>query len=407
MAADVLGKLTVEQTPAALRPFAHFTAAKRVRFGAVALAAELDADEQFRGRVADLVAQTSPRLADAVRGGSATSASDPVDVEVVAYLLRPAGWQELITECAARSSPSADPRELARLREQVAQLKSQSRSQTARAKQAARAAGAQRSAEFTEAQDRLRARTAQLRAAEQAAEQACSRADAAERDVLAAQAANAAQETELRRLRGRIAELERTVENARRVARAEREIDDARLWLLIDTMTRAAAGVRRELSLPAPTSRPADLVASAAVGDMARSVDDAGFLDRLLALPNAHLVVDGYNVTKTGYGELPLADQRKRLIASLAALAGQRRAEVTVVFDGSARPPVMPAAPRGIRVLFSAPTEIADDVIRRVVAGEPVGRPVLVATSDRQVQRDIQRDGGWVVPSRVLLDRLG
>ena len=75
---------------------------------------------------------------------------------------------------------------------------------------------------------------------------------------------------------------------------------------------------------------------------------DAAALDAVLALPHAHLVVDGYNVTKTGYGDLPLEQQRTRLIASLAPLAAQSGAEITIAFDGGARPPAQPAdAARG------------------------------------------------------------
>jgi predicted RNA-binding protein with PIN domain len=58
-------------------------------------------------------------------------------------------------------------------------------------------------------------------------------------------------------------------------------------------------------------------------------------------------------------------------------------------------------------VLFSAADEIADDLIRRIVAAEPAGRPVVVVTSDRQVIADTARDGAWAVPSAVLLARLG
>jgi predicted RNA-binding protein with PIN domain len=57
-------------------------------------------------------------------------------------------------------------------------------------------------------------------------------------------------------------------------------------------------------------------------------------------------------------------------------------------------------------VLFSAADEIADDLIRRLVAGEPAGRPVVVVTSDRQVISDTGRNGAWSVPSAVLLARL-
>ncbi len=173
-------------------------------------------------------------------------------------------------------------------------------------------------------------------------------------------------------------------------------------------MTEAASGIRRELSLPPPTRRPAEGVAGTA-GPLPdrRSTDDPAALDRLLALPNPHLIVDGYNVTKAGYPDLPLADQRSRLIAGLAGLGGQARVEITLAFDGGERPPVAPATPRGVRVLFSAATETADDLIRRLVSAEPHGRPIVVVTSDQQVQRDVQRSGAWAVPSSVLLRRLG
>ena len=54
-----------------------------------------------------------------------------------------------------------------------------------------------------------------------------------------------------------------------------------------------------------------------------------------------------------------------------------------------------------MRVLFSAADEIADDLIRRLVAAEPPGRPVVVVTSDRQVVTDVSRAGAWTVPSAV------
>jgi predicted RNA-binding protein with PIN domain len=79
---------------------------------------------------------------------------------------------------------------------------------------------------------------------------------------------------------------------------------------------------------------------------------------------------------------------------------------VTVVFDGATRPPAMPPAPRGVRVLFSAPGEIADDVIRRLVAAEPEGRPVMVVSSDKEVATDVARAGAYAVPSALLLRRL-
>ena len=120
-----------------------------------------------------------------------------------------------------------------------------------------------------------------------------------------------------------------------------------RLRLLLDTVVDGAQGLRRELALP-PVSdgaRPADLVgedlagsgaAAADVRARALAEDEPGRLDQLLGLPQVHLVIDGYNVTKTGYGSLPLDGQRQRLLTRLGALAAQTGAEVTVVFDGAA-----------------------------------------------------------------------
>jgi predicted RNA-binding protein with PIN domain len=409
IAADVLGKLPAEEVPAALRPLARFAPAKRQRLGAVALAAAIDADDVFRAKVADVVAQTSPELTAAVRDGGPTGAADPVDVSVVAYLTRPAGWAQVVAAAnrrwtAERGAASGQRAEIERLRAEVAELRAQLKGEPARVRDAVAAAAAAGTAELAELRKAVRERTRELRAAERERDQA--RADAS---ALTArlEAATAAHDAELRRLRARQAEAERSAETARRESRAERDVDDARLWLLVDTLVQAASGVRRELSLAPPQLRPADALATATAGAGPRTAADPAALDRLLALPNVHVIVDGYNVTKTGYGELSLAEQRARLVGALAALAAQSGAEVTVAFDGGAKPPVQPATPRGVRVLFSAAGEIADDLIRRLVAAEPPGRPILVVTSDQQVVTDTGRDGAWSVPSAVLLARLG
>ena len=389
--------------------FARFTPTKRARLGATQLAAVLDADDVFRSRVADAVAEALPQLAAAVRDGESTVASDPVDTAVVAYLMRPTDWQRVVAEAnerhaAERADSRAGAAEVAQLRARIDELKGRLRAEVAQGKAAVASAAGAAEAELADLRKQLRARTGELRAVERARDDAQAvAADATRR----AEAAESAREAETRRLRSRISELERAVESARRGTRVERDMDDARLWLLVDTVTEAAAGIRRELSLPAPPMRPADTVGSAEARAQRRVVGDPAALDALLALPNAHLIVDGYNVTKAGYGELPLADQRTRLIGALAAVAARSGAEITVAFDGGLRPPAMPPTPRSVRVLFSAPDEIADDLIRRVVAAEPPGRPLLVVSSDRQVALDVGRAGAWTADAAVLLARFG
>ena len=204
----------------------------------------------------------------------------------------------------------------------------------------------------------------------------------------------AAADAETRRLRRRLAELEQQLAATRRGARDDRDAATTRTRLLVDTLADAVHGLRRELALPAVDVLPADLVdavdptrpSPADTTGRALRVDDPVLLDQLLALPQVHLVVDGYNVTKTGYPALALDRQRQRLLGDLAPLVARTGAEVTVVFDGAELQHVPPVAgPRGVRVRFSPPGVIADELIRRLVAAEPQGRPLVVVSTDREV----------------------
>jgi predicted RNA-binding protein with PIN domain len=409
IAADVVGRLPIDEVPAALRTIAKFTPAKRARLGGTALSAALDADGEFRTKVADVVAESSPQLAEAVRARTSTAASDPIDTALVAYLIRPEGWTEVLAEANARwvdergrNDASTEANE--KQREQITELRARLKTENARIREAVSAASAETAVEIAELRRQLRSRTSELRAAERARDEAQAALVEAQGRI---ETKESAHDAELRRVRARITELERAAESAKREARTDRDVDDARLWLLVDTLAEAAAGIRRELSLSAPAVRPADAVTSAPSSAVTRRANDPAAVDRLLALPNVHVIVDGYNVTKTGYGELALADQRTRLISSMAALAGRSGAEITIAFDGGTKPPAQPRTPRGVRVLFSASDEIADDLIRRLVAAEPEGRPIVVVTSDQQVVTDVLRAGAWTVPSAVLLARLG
>ncbi len=412
LAAVVVGRLPAEAVPPTLRAIARFTPAKRQRLGSAALAAALDGNDDFRERIADAVAEASPDLVAAVRAGTPTAAADPIDVAVAAYLTRPPGWRATLAEAnrrwsADREAESGSDEELARLRAELAASKTERRAEPARLRAAVAAATEELQTELADLRRALRDRTRELRVAERHRDEArrAEKDQRAQRERL-----ESSHDAELRRSRARISELERVAEAGRRDSREARDIDDARLWLLVDTLVQAANGIRRELPLTPPDVRPADAVPA---GDddgaeaFGRSAADPAALDRLLGLPNVHVVIDGYNVTKTGYGDLPLIEQRSRLIGSLAPLAAQSGAEITVAFDGAARPAVQPPAPRGVRVLFSAADEIADDLIRRLVSAEPPGRAVVVVTSDRQVVSDTGRDGAWAVPSAVLLTRLG
>ncbi|HZB33567.1 MAG TPA: NYN domain-containing protein [Streptosporangiaceae bacterium] len=412
-AAELIGTLPPEEVPAPLRRIAKFEPRKRAKRAATPIAAQLEGDEEFRTRVVDYVREAHPGFIDAIEAGAPPAAADPVQVAAIAYLVRPAGWTRYVEAArselersAAAAEEAAAAQEIAMLREQLTAAKS------VRAEEIDKLRGELRDSRTEVAELRRK-----LHEARQAAKAARERADALAAETAAersaAAAAEAAAHKEIRKVRGRLAEAEAAAEYARRAAREGRSVDDARLRVLLDALMDAAQGLRRELALPATISRPADTVSAVApagpglLPGRALSEQDPGLFDKLLTLPQVHLIVDGYNVTKTGYGELPLADQRNRLVTRLGGLASQTKAEITCVFDGAdLDAPVAITAPRGVRVLFSPPGETADELIGRLVRTEPAGRAVVVVSSDREVADAARRAGARPASSALLLRRL-
>ncbi|MEV8422362.1 NYN domain-containing protein [Streptomyces niveus] len=415
LVSDAFGGLTVTELPAQLRQYARFTPSRRARFAGNAMAAALESDPVFRQRIGERFGQVDPELAAAVESGSPPPAADPVDVAAAAYVLRPVGWVKLVAAAGeevqradAERADEENRRELERLREELAQARASTKSETERLRTELDAA--RREAESTHR--KLRSALSDVKRGE-----AALRRMAAEMETARAEAATqlSAAVSESRRLKARLAEAESAVEAGRRAAREGRSVEDMRLRLLLDTVLESAQGLRRELALPPAAAHPADLVDAVEPGRMspkdvaARALSDMdpALLDQLLALPQAHLVVDGYNVTKTGYPTMPLEKQRLRLLGGLAMLAAQSGAEMTCVFDGAElAAPVLLAPPRGVRVLFSKPGVTADELIRQLVRAEPPGRPVVVVSTDREVADGVARAGARPVASALLLKRL-
>jgi predicted RNA-binding protein with PIN domain len=123
----------------------------------------------------------------------------------------------------------------------------------------------------------------------------------------------------------------------------------------------------------------------------------------LLVDSGAPVLVDGYNVAMLGWPEAPLPEQRTRLLDTLDDLACRAGTSIQVVFDGAEVGPAPPAKNRQVRVQFSPPGVIADDELRRLVAGMPPTGPVVVATNDRALATDLRRMGANVVSSEQLL----
>jgi len=411
-AAAALPGLPAADVPPAVRPVARFAPGKRARVGAPVLVAGLRDFATFRAAVAGWMREHRP---EELSGGE----TDPVTAASAAVLLGEPGAGEQVTEVGRRAVAvrlgSERDAALARAERLTAEVQRLQRELT-EARAGVQQAGTASEAEAERLRGRLREQGVRLR---QAQDETARATGVHHAEIEELRRALGAAMVDRDRERERVAAARRQAaravadaEAARHTAREARQADEVRLSLLVDTVAGAVSGLRRELGLGQdPTSRggprPADLVRGASTSSVAvGGVADPAALDRLLALPSVHLVVDGYNVTKTGYPDLTLSAQRDRLAAALAALAARTGAEVTVVFDGAAVVAVPIAASRGVRVLFSDPGVLADDVIRSIVAAEPAGRPLVVVTSDREVTDSVRRQGAHPAPSAVLLARL-
>ncbi|HEX6499263.1 MAG TPA: NYN domain-containing protein [Micromonosporaceae bacterium] len=414
LAAAALSGLPTEELPVPLRRVAKFAPNRRARLGGAAIAIQLAGDPLFRQRIADRAVEEAGDLGTTVMAGQCPAAADPVEVAALAYLGRPQGWVELVESAVEAVRVEADNAAVAALVREAEQRAARAEHDRA----VARVEADKLRDELARVRDELGGLREEVRVLgkalreSQAREKRAVELVAVEKGRLARAAAD--HDAELRRLRARLAEAEAAAGASRHAAKEARQVDEARLWLLLETIGQAAAGLRRELALEPAVRLPADAVADEAAdrpeaaGARARALaaDDPARLDQLLALPKAHLVVDGYNVTKRGFGEMSLEQQRNRLVSGLGGIAAQTGAEVTVVFDGAERLVGLPPAPRGVRVLFSRKGETADELIRRLVRAEPPGRPIVVISSDREVADGVRRHGAHPLASDALLNRL-
>jgi predicted RNA-binding protein with PIN domain len=415
LAAAALPGLGGDEIPVALRRVARFAPNRRARLGGREIAAQLAGDPLFRQRISTRVLEDAGDLGAAVASGMAPAAADPVEVAALAYLARPDGWRDLIDHAGQAVQAEADSAAVA------GQLRA-AEHRIARAEHD-RAVAKVEADKLRDELARVREELGQLREEARTATRALRETQAAQKrasDLLATEKGRASRvaadhDSEVRRLKTRLAEAEALAATGKQSAKDARAADDARLWLLVETIGQAASGLRRELALGPSGKMPADFVADKSAerpGSPERSraraqdTDDPGRLDQLLALPRAHLVVDGYNVTKRGFAEMSLEQQRKRLITGLGGIAAQTGDEVTVVFDGAERVHGLPPAPRGVRVLFSRKGDTADELIRQLVRAEPAGRPIVVISSDREVADGVRRHGAYPMGADSLLRRL-
>jgi len=406
LAAQALSDLEPRQLPAPLRKVAQFTPSRRARLAGAMIASALETDEGFRDRIAALVRAGHEDLVEAI-AADAVATIDPTEVAAIAYLTRGEGWQHAFdaaldaveAERAASAASAAEESDTnERLRAAADQLREELRS--ARATHRREIDALKR--DNTDLRRKLGDARTRARTAEEERDAAAAELESAtERERQRASESDA----EIRRLRQRLEAAVADLGDQRRQARDERAQESVRARLLLDTVIDGAQGLRRELALPPAETLPADTVGgdeSAARGAGYATVGDPSRLRSLLELPRVHLVVDGYNVSKSAWGDSPLDRQRTRLVSELAGVAARTSAEVTVVFDG-AEVAASPPSARGVRVRFSPAGVTADDVIARLVSAEPTGRPIVVVSNDAEIASHARREGARPATSQALV----
>lgn len=134
--------------------------------------------------------------------------------------------------------------------------------------------------------------------------------------------------------------------------------------------------------------------------------DDApGSLAAWLKEQDVRLLVDGYNVSKSAgaYGDLDLDTQRERVLDGVARLARKNNVQATVVFDGSDVPPGTSRKKRGpVKVEYSRADETADDHLVSLLERWP-NVPVILVTSDRELQERAAARGATIASSGQFL----
>ena len=361
--------------------------------------AVVESDDEFRERVAD--------------------GTEEGDVGRIGWLwlTRPEGWEE---EC----------QELAAAAEQESEQAADAQSTHALEQKLERAEAAQKKVERQREKaerDRDAARTeaAQARTeARQAAEEAKDLADQlgkmrAERDeanktLERTQRTGARTEAKLKSAQTQIDRLKKDLRSAREQHRAEVDTLEERLAVAEDEVAQArAAGFEPPVEDESEPEPPPPLThrtpAALPPGTLKDTVEAAEHL--LRHVHDVAVLVDGYNVTFKSWQEMPVREQRVRLLQKLEELSSRYSgAEFVVVFDGTATDYdyiATTARSLGVTVRFSKPGVTADDNIIELCDSYPLWRPLVVVSEDNEVRERARDRGANLVRPYKLLEIMG
>ncbi len=124
-----------------------------------------------------------------------------------------------------------------------------------------------------------------------------------------------------------------------------------------------------------------------------------------------NLIIDGYNVMKAAKAfKLPSFQAEREAFIDRIVEYRMRGGthDVTVVFDGSKSQEKFPQATniRGVRVIFSAQGESADEIIVRLVRQSSRPKDLLVVTSDREIQQAARAQGATIASAADMVEKI-
>lgn len=102
------------------------------------------------------------------------------------------------------------------------------------------------------------------------------------------------------------------------------------------------------------------------------------------------LLIDGYNLLNSRAfptpAHLDLEGQRDHLARVLNSYAAKKNLTITLIFDNSQKPSRNISRHRRLKIVFSAPGQEADDLIKKLIRQEKTPGELTVVSSDRAIR---------------------
>lgn len=396
-----LPQLSEQEVPGPLRPMVKWRRDRITRAAQTQILSHLASDQDFASSLAAQLVLTNPTakaLADDPDDPN-LAATDPIVVAAILSIARPDGWE-------ARVSALVDVPERPSRAEQVTAAQSEQSNRQRRQTERLKRQVDELTTTISDLKSAVREQSTRRKAETGQLSQQVSQL---QRQLSEMSAALEHERAANRRLTKQLEQAQQSKQAVRRSQRQAEAAENARLAVLLAALSEAAAGLAVELQLPINVGQPADFVAALIPEPISKAagLDSVAALQETLSAPQCHLIVDGYNVSKATWPSESLAVQRERLLRGLEYLAARWGTEVTVVFDGAAVSGVPAMSSKAVRVRFSEPGELADRVIVRLAAAEPMGRLVVVVSTDAAVAAGARAAGARTADSAALVPLLG